>query len=117
MGDEVVVDEVKPAAIEDTGPVIDAAVEEVIKEEAQTNAALDQLDMDSLADRVADKVYGKVKAFAESIVTASADVEKLVSESVAAKSEEVAPVEEEMEEADVKPVRTHKLFARRGKRD
>lgn len=105
-------EEVKPVEVEKPA---ETEVIEVAKEEKKDDEAAAQLGQDELEDRIALKVYDKIKGFVTELTTAANDVEKLVSESVAAKSEEVAPVEEEVE--DVKPVRSHKLFARRGKRE
>jgi len=94
--------------------VKDEAVEDKEVEEASEKVGTDELE-----ERIANRVYDKIKAFVTELTTAAEDVDKLVSESVAAKQEEVEPVEEtagEVEE-DVKPKRSHKLFARPGKRE
>lgn len=97
-----------------TDEVVDTAVEE-----KKTEEAAKQLGSDELEERIATRVYDKIKAFVTELTTASDDINQLVSESVAAKTQEMAPAEEVAEEdaEDVKPRRSHKLFSRPGRKD
>ena len=104
-------------------------VESVTAEEVKAEAVEDKKVEDASAEigasdlesRIADRVYDRMKGFVGELMKSSAEIGQMVSETVAAKQEEIgdaatsgAPeTAEDME--DVKPKRSHKLFARRRK--
>ena len=95
--------------VEKEPETVSGELEPVVEAPAQTTGRLSDDDV----NRIAERVYDKVKAFTTDLATAAENVEELVSESVAAKAEEITPPEEAVAEAapeDVKPERSHRLF-------
>lgn len=101
-------------------PAESTEVIEEAKEEKKQEEAAQELGTDDLEERIANRVYDKVKSFFGEMVKSADDLNQLVSESVATKVEEMTPAEEEAEEvepaADTKPARSHRLFSRPGRK-
>lgn len=109
---------------EDKAPeTVESVTAEEVKAEAvedkKVAEASEEIGSDDLEKRISDRVYDRMKGLVTELMTASNEVSQMVSETVAAKAEEVGPsATEEIEEVeDVKPKRSHKLFSRPGKRE
>lgn len=87
-------------------PVVQEPLKEEVKEEVTEQLAPAQDD--SLADRVAEIVYEKMKVFTTDLLTASRDAVEAAQSVMPQQSNAPAPAAPP--EPDQKPVRRHKLF-------
>lgn len=106
------------SAIDDAADKVEEAADKVEEAVEQITDSGGVVIDDACIEKIADRVYDKIKQLSTEMVTAAQDVEEMVSESVAAKADEVTPPEDIVDEGEeVAPRRSHKLFARPGRKD
>lgn len=106
-----------PEVEEPTEAEVVTEVEEPAAPETTAHVESSMLDSDAFVDRVADKVFDKMKVFTTDLISASQAAQQLVTDTMPVDSgapEDVAPEEPQ---PDVAPQRRHKLFAQPMKRN
>lgn len=110
MGDDIV----EPAEVETT------TTETTPTETTSTVVQAEVTDNDALIERIADRVFDKMKVFSTDLITASQNAQQIVAETMpidTAPPPDVAPTTDGEPSEDVRPQRRHKLFAQPMKRN